>query len=230
MRILYGTGNPAKLAAMRRRLSGMELEILGIQDMAEQPPQVEETGETLLENARRKARAYYEVYHMPVFACDTAIYFDEERFPKESQPGIHTRRALGKVMSDREMIAYYRELVRKYGEVMPTYIISRERASAEDLVAACGYILSAQYKNAVCCYLDEKHVYEDKSSSLWGKSFLLTDRLHSEYQPGFPLDGLSVERGSGISYYDLPDSTRDEIALGKGIQDFFRRILGESRK
>ncbi len=219
MKIFYGTGNLAKLAAMRRRLSGMEWEILGIQDMTEQPPQVEETGETLLENARQKARVYYEVYHMPVFACDTAIYFDEERFPEELQPGIYTRRALGKTMSDREMIAYYRELVRTYGEIVP----------AGDLAASCRYILSAQYKNAVCCYLDEKHVYEDESSSLWGESFLLTDCLHSEYQPGFPLDGLSVERNSGISYYDLPDSMRDEIALGKGIRDFFRMILGESR-
>lgn len=217
MRILYGTGNAAKLAVMRRRLTGLKLEIHGIQDMnmEKEPPQVEENGETLLENARQKAGAYYEAYHIPVFACDTAIYFDKERVPEELQPGIHTRRALGRVMSDEEMIAYYRRLVRKYGEV-----ISSDRGSC----------LSARYRSAVCCYLDEEHIYEDDSPGLWGKQFLLTDRLHAKYQPGFPLDGLSAEKDSGISYYDLPQQMRDEIALGEGIQDFFRVILGESRR
>lgn len=205
MRILYGTGNAAKLAVMTRRLEGLELEVVGIQDMKEQPPQLEETGETLLENARQKAETYYEAYHMPVFACDTAIYFDKERFPEALQPGIHTRRALGRVMSDEEMIAYYQKLVRKYGEII------------------------AQYRSAVCCYLDKEHIYEEDSTGLWGKPFLLTDRLHPKYQPGFPLDGLSVEKDSGISYYDLPQQMRDEIALGEGIQEFFRMVLGKRR-
>ena len=32
-RVLYGTGNQAKLQTMRRRLAGLKLEILGLQDM-----------------------------------------------------------------------------------------------------------------------------------------------------------------------------------------------------
>lgn len=33
MKLLYGTGNPAKLEAMRRRLSGLGLEIVGLNNM-----------------------------------------------------------------------------------------------------------------------------------------------------------------------------------------------------
>lgn len=30
MQIIYGTGNPAKLAAMQRRLVGLDMEIIGL--------------------------------------------------------------------------------------------------------------------------------------------------------------------------------------------------------
>ena len=33
MKLVYGTGNPAKLEAMRRRLAGLDFEIAGLKDM-----------------------------------------------------------------------------------------------------------------------------------------------------------------------------------------------------
>ena len=33
MKVLYGTGNPAKLSAMRRRLEGLNIEIIGLKDL-----------------------------------------------------------------------------------------------------------------------------------------------------------------------------------------------------
>ncbi len=206
MQILYGTGNPGKLGVMKRRLSGLDLEVKGPEEWGIGLLPVEETGETLMENARLKAKAYYEAYRIPVFSCDTAICFQEEGFPKELQPGIYTRRAGGRALSDEEMIAYYLGLVKTYGN------------------------LTAQYKNAVCVYLDEAHVYECGDASLWGRPFLLTGELHKMYQPGFPLDGLSVEVKSGRAYYDLPQNTRDEIAIGEGIRDFFQELLQAMKK
>lgn len=206
MKILYGTGNPGKLGVMKRRLSGLDIEVQGPEELGKCLPAVEETGRTLMENARLKAKAYYEAYRIPVFSCDTAICFHKDGFPEELQPGIYTRRAGGRRLSDVEMITYYRGLVKKYGD------------------------LPAQYRNAVCIYLDGAHIYEGEEPSLWGKPFLLTDHLHKMYQPGFPLDGLSVEAESGISYYDLPEKTRDEIAVGEGILDFFQDILQDMKK
>ena len=206
MRLLYGTGNEAKLAVMRRRLAGLDLEIESVKDRGKVPLFIEEEGTTLLENARQKARVYYEALKIPVFSCDTMIYFKNEDFPKELQPGIYTRRIGGRMCSDEEMIVYYQSLAKEYG------------------------VLIAQYRNAVCCYLDEKNVYECEGESLWGVPFLLTDCLHEKYQPGFPLDGLSVELKSGISYYDLTQSRRDEIAIGEGIKSFFAKILAESKR
>ena len=58
MRILYGTGNPAKLDSMRRRLEEFDLEIIGLKDLDMPIPEVVEDGRTPLENAEKKARAY----------------------------------------------------------------------------------------------------------------------------------------------------------------------------
>ena len=75
MRILYGTGNMGKLKVMRRKLSTLPIEIVGLKDMEEKISDIEETGSTLLENAQIKAKAYYEAFGIPVFSCDTSLRF-----------------------------------------------------------------------------------------------------------------------------------------------------------
>ena len=78
---------------------------------------VNENGNTPLENAEIKARAYFETFHMPVFSCDSGLYFDELK--DEEQPGIHVRRVNGKELSDEEMTEYYASLAKKYGDLFP---------------------------------------------------------------------------------------------------------------
>ena len=51
---------------------------------------INENGKTPLENAEIKAKAYYEAFQMPVFSCDSGLYFDE--LQEEEQPGLHVRR------------------------------------------------------------------------------------------------------------------------------------------
>lgn len=52
MKILYGTGNPAKLASMRRRLECLGMEVIGLKELEMEIPQVPEDGLPSLENAR----------------------------------------------------------------------------------------------------------------------------------------------------------------------------------
>ena len=62
MKLLYGTGNPAKAAAMQNRIAGLGIELISLQDLQAQGveiPDVPETANTPLENARQKAHAYY---------------------------------------------------------------------------------------------------------------------------------------------------------------------------
>ena len=48
MKVLFGTGNPAKFAAMSRRLKGIGVELIGLKDMKENLPEIVEDGRTLL--------------------------------------------------------------------------------------------------------------------------------------------------------------------------------------
>ena len=49
MEIIYGTGNRAKIAYMKRALAGLPVEIIG----SDQSMDVDENGSSPLENARR---------------------------------------------------------------------------------------------------------------------------------------------------------------------------------
>lgn len=203
MELLYGTGNPAKLAAMKRRLAALDIEIMGLEDLRARGaviPAVPEDGRTPLENARLKAAAYYKAFQMPVFSCDSGLYF--ENVPDEIQPGVHVRHVGGRCLSDEEMVDYYSGLARRYGNLV------------------------AVYKNAVCLILDEKHRYEAMEPSMESAPFLLTDRpCGSIRKKGFPLDSLSLDPGTGRYFYDLPAARGDQIAVEDGFVTFFQKIF-----
>lgn len=200
MKLLYGTGNTAKLGAMQRWLAGLDLEIVGLDAMIGNLPQVTETGNTPLDNARQKALAYYDAFGLPVFSCDSGLYF--EGVPEDVQPGVHVRTVNGKYLTDNEMLLYYSNLAKKYGP------------------------LKARYQNAICLVLDAEHIFESTNSSLEGASFLITAVPHSRVlHEGFPLDSLSIDLKTGKYFYELEERIRDEVAVGDGFAEFFRSVL-----
>ncbi|MEY8391231.1 hypothetical protein D3Z36_04660 [Lachnospiraceae bacterium] len=204
MELLYGTANEGKLLVMRRALAPMGITVTGLKERKMEIPLVPETGSSLIENARKKAKAYFAAFQSPVFSCDTGLYF--KNVPEELQPGIYVRRPLGYEMTDDEMTAYYRGLAEKYGD------------------------LQAQYRNAVCLVKSAQEIYESDDLRLSGKPFVITSRPHSRSQPGFPLDRLSIQISSGRYYYELPEDAQDEVALGAGICEFFLNTLGGIRE
>lgn len=199
MKLLYGTGNPAKLSAMRENLKELKLEILGLKDMPGEIPETAESGSTLSENARQKARTYFRHYGIPVFSCDSGLYF--ENLPEELQPGIHVRRVGGKCLNDQEMLEYYGGLAAEYGD------------------------LTARYYNAVCLILDEEHIYESMDESLASRKFIITAKPHPILREGFPLDSLSKEIRTGRYYYDIDGHNADELVGYDGFAEFFRKYF-----
>lgn len=208
MKLLYGTGNPAKLSAMKRRLETIGIELIGLHDLKEEGktiPAVPEDGNTPLENARQKATTYYTAFHIPVFSCDSGLYFDN--VPDEIQPGIHVRTVNGNYLSDEQMIEYYSGLAKRYGN------------------------LTARYKNAICFVLDEEHIYEAMDASMESEKFIITDTPHSSVKKkGFPIDSLSIDLKSGQYFYDMPACKLDQIAVEDGFLMFFRNLIHEIEK
>jgi 8-oxo-dGTP diphosphatase len=203
MKLLYGTGNPAKLSAMKSRLEQLGIELLGLNDLRAEGkniPEVVEDGDTPLENARLKAMAYYETFQIPVFSCDSGLYFDN--VPDEVQPGVHVRNINGKCLSDDEMIDYYSGLVKRYGNLV------------------------ARYRNAICFVMDEKHIYEAMEPSMESEEFILTDKPHGTIRKkGFPLDSISLDIKTNKYYYDLPEDKLEQVAVEYGFLEFFKNVL-----
>lgn len=197
MKILYGTGNPAKLDSMRRRLSSLGIELIGLKDIDMEIPSVVEDGATPLENARKKALGYYRAFRMPVFSCDSGLYLDG--VAQDEQPGVHVRTIHGKYLTDEEMLAHYSALAKKYGD------------------------LKARYRNAICLVMDEEHMYEAMEESMASEPFLITAVPHEKRKKGFPLDSLSLDIKTGKYYYDLGESELDQVAVEDGFLEFFRR-------
>lgn len=209
-RILFGTGNPAKLSAMRHRLAGLNVEIIGLKELNTEIPEVVEDGRTPLENAEKKARSYYEAFRMPVFSCDSGLYIDG--IPEELQPGVHVRTIDGNYLSDEEMLAYYSDLVKRYGTVSETGNGQKT--------------LRARYRNAICLVLDGNHIYSSMDESMASGDFLIAQEPCAAIRKkGFPLDSLSIDIQTGSYYYDLPEEELERVAVEDGVLEFFRRYL-----
>ncbi|MBN1778303.1 MAG: hypothetical protein JW811_09295 [Clostridiales bacterium] len=198
MRLIYGTGNPAKLRHMKDMLAPLPLEIAGINTVIGEVPGIDEIGNDPLENATIKAAAYYDILHQPVFSCDSGLYIEE--LDDVRQPGVHVRTVNGNKMTDDEMIAYYAAIARE-----------------------CGGRCHAVYRNAVYLKIDENHVYQSMGDELAGDPFILSAVPHPKRRDGFPLDSLSVEIVSGKYYYNL-DARRVSSTTPEFL-NFFRSVL-----
>ncbi|MCR5040543.1 MAG: GNAT family N-acetyltransferase [Clostridia bacterium] len=201
MKVLFGTTNESKLKTMRRMTEGLGIELIGLKDLKAPLPQVDESGDDILRNAELKARAYWQAFHIPVFSCDSGLFFDG--LPSSLQPGTHIRRVNGKTLNDDEMIEYYASLAHSHGGA-----------------------LAARYRNAICFILDENTVFKSADDSLASEPFLLTDVPHPKREKGYPLDALSKDIKTGQYYYDLPESCADHSELG--LRDFIINALRDT--
>ena len=156
MKLLYGTTNNGKLHAMKNALKDFDVELIGLKDIEGELPKIREDGKTPLENAEIKARAYYKTFGIPVFSCDSGLYFEE--LSEEEQPGLHVRRVNGKELTDEEMIEYYAALAGKYGGK-----------------------ITGRYRNAIYFILEEDRHFSSMDMSIlprsllcWGQSLMLS--------------------------------------------------------
>ena len=208
MKLLYATTNKAKLESMQRVTNSLNIEIIGLKDLQNlqefkniELPQIDESGKNPLENAIIKAKAYYKVLQIPLFSCDSGLYF--ENVDEKDQPGTHIRRVNGKTLTDEEALEYYAKLATSYGGK-----------------------IKAKYKNAICLILDEKKIFSSMDSSLEIEPFYLVDKPHSKVVEGFPLDSLSVDIKTEKYYNDLEDNLAvDKSTIEIGFTNFFKQVL-----
>ena len=112
MGILIATKNEGKIKKYSTMLNVLGIEYKTLKDF-EDNIEVEENGNTPKENSIIKAKAYYDIFKMPILADDSGLILDE--LPESKQPGVFVRRHNGKVLSDEEMISLYSKEIEKVG-------------------------------------------------------------------------------------------------------------------
>jgi XTP/dITP diphosphohydrolase len=122
-RLLLATANQGKLRELRAILAGVPVELLGLDDVGSSLPWVEETGETFLQNARIKARAYADWSGLAAVADDSGLEVDA----LGGAPGVRSARYAGSDSSDQ---ANLDKLLRELAGVPPGRRTARFRCAA----------------------------------------------------------------------------------------------------
>jgi len=202
MQLIYGTTNKAKIAFMKKHTEPLGIEILRLSDVDAPKLDIDESGNTPLENAKIKAMAYYKALRQPVFSCDSGLYIDG--LDEARQPGAHIRSVGGRELNDKETTAYFATLATEFGGS-----------------------ITAWYQHAICLVLDETRIYEHTGEDIASERFFIVSKPHERRNEGFPIDRLSVHIESGKYYYDMDDSEKRLAEGDSGFTAFFQRVLSE---
>lgn len=200
MKVLYGTTNISKLEYMKKILHGLNIEVVGLNDVKGEVGPIDETGTSPIENARQKALTYYKTFNMPVFSCDSGLYI--EGLDASRQPGVHVRRVNGKTLNDEEMIEYYSGIAKEFGGMV-----------------------KAKYKNAICLVKDSEQIFEYDGDDIAGEKFIITSLPHKKRNIGFPLDSLSIQIESGKYYMDIHTTGKKAENTYNVYRNFFAKAL-----
>ena len=137
MKIICATSNKDKLREIREIFSDFDCEIVSMKE-AGVSIDVEETGDTFLENAYIKAKTVWDITGGVVFSDDSGLEVDY----LNKAPGVYSARFMGTDTS---------------------YEIKNKKI-IQLLEEATGSKRSARYKAAICCILEDGSVIEIEES------------------------------------------------------------------
>lgn len=203
MKLLYATNNNSKVYNMKRRLENIPIEIITPKELGIKVNVIED-GKTAVENAIKKAKAYYEATKIPTVAGDSGLFIDG--IPSDKQPGLFVRRVNGKVLSDDEMIEYYTKLIQSIGGKSTGYYVT-------------GLALITEQG------LFTTEISEDK--------FILSSTISNNNHRGNPLDVMTIDPVSQKFYTDMTDEDFKSLGhiFDKECVKFFEEnLLNKSKK
>lgn len=123
MSIVVATGNRGKLAEIRTLLGDLPVEVLSAGEaLGDALPNINEDGDTFVDNARIKARAISQVSMMLTLADDSGLEVDA----LGGRPGVRSRRFAGEGSTDAENNA---ELLKRMDEIDDQHRTARFRAA-----------------------------------------------------------------------------------------------------
>ncbi len=189
-KIVLATKNTGKIAEFERLLSEFtpNVKVLGLADFPDMP-EVVESGKTLNENARLKAKAICEFSKLPALADDSGLFIDA----LGGQPGVYSARWAGYEGVDSKM----RDLanINKALEELKDVPKGSRGAQFRSVVAFCRQ------------NLDSSFLEKDEIGVLSGQ--ILTQPIGSA---GFGYDPIFSPDQFDQSLAQLPPRVKDEVS------------------
>ena len=192
--IIFATSNESKSKRFSRGLKEHGIEVLSLKDI-DIKLDVEENGDSAIENALIKARECYRLTNKPCMGMDDTLYM--EGVPEDRQPGLFVRRINGKSLTDEEALDYYTNLVKEYGK---------------DGKINCKWI----YGLAVINEKGEEATYS------WSKdNFYMVSSKSDKINPGYPLNSISKYKKLDKYFTDVTDEDMKLIKVNEDdVLDF----------
>lgn len=195
MKVLFATGNPAKVKRYKESLEKNGIELITIKDIGINLD-IDENGKNAIENAYIKAKAYYDATGIPTIGMDNNLFIDG--IEESLQPGTHVRRVGGRQLSDEEMITYYTRLVKEHGEKLQAKWVY-------------GMVVITDKS------CDELTWSKDK--------FYFVSTPCSKRNPGYPLDSISIIPEFNKYLVELSDEERNLYKSKENIDRVVNFIL-----
>lgn len=194
------TKNQGKFKEISEALSGVDFKLVFLKDVPVDDSDFVEDGETFEENARKKARYYYEKLGERfefVLGEDSGIMIDA----LEGELGLKTRRwGAGEKASDEEWVEYFLKRM----ELVP----ENERG-AEFVCCAC---LIANGK---------EHVFKGETDGV------ITHKLEAPIMAGIPLSSCFKPDGFALVYAALSPQEKNKIShRGKAMAPLKKFLEG----
>lgn len=181
--ILFATSNESKVKRFSDKLLENDIKILSLKDI-NIDLDIEENGKSAIENALIKARAYHNETKLVVMAMDDTLYLDN--VPDNLQPGMYVRRVNGKRLSDEEMIEYYSNLAKEYGE---------------------NGKITARWIYGLAIINDGKEY-----TYTWSKEdFYIVGIPSNKINPGYPLNSISINKKLNKYFTDITINDKELI-------------------
>ncbi|WP_080874210.1 XTP/dITP diphosphatase [Oceanobacillus timonensis] len=99
-KIIIATKNKGKVKEFRAFFAPHNIEVVSLLDLEEDIPDIEETGESFVENAAIKAEQIANRFQQPALADDSGLIIDS----LEGRPGIYSARYAGEPTDDQSNI------------------------------------------------------------------------------------------------------------------------------
>lgn len=197
MELFFATSNEAKLKRFNK-LECQGIKILGLKDV-NVDIDIDENGKNAIENAIIKAKAYYDKLSITTMAMDDNLYI--ENIPDDLQPGMYVRRVNGKRLNDDEMINYYSNLAKTYGD---------------------NGVLTARWVYGLAIIKDG-----NIKTYTWSKEdFYITSKVSPKRHVGYPLDSISINRKLNKYFTDITEEDKLKLEYNEdNVIEFIKNSI-----